>query len=191
MTTAKKTAQASFTAGEKVVYPAHGVGQITAIEDQEVAGFKLQVFVVYFDQGKLTLRVPLAKAASAGMRKLSDSATVQQAFETLGGRPLPKRGIWNRRATEYQEKISSGRLAAVAEVVRDLYRSPDQEEASYSERQIYESAIEFLVKEVAAVKGMTETETLKAIEQELAKVPRVVSAIKSAKTADESKPDAA
>ncbi|MPR05614.1 CarD family transcriptional regulator [Microvirga tunisiensis] len=189
MSTAKKSANPSFTTGETVVYPAHGVGQITAIEDQEVAGFKLQVFVVYFAKEKLTLRVPMGKAAA--MRKLSGSETVDQAIEVLGGRPRPKRGMWNRRATEYQEKIATGKLIPIAEVVRDLYRGPNQEDASFSERRIYETGIDFMARELASIKGMTEAESLKLIEQELAKSPRTASDVKAAEDDAEGEADAA
>jgi CarD family transcriptional regulator len=171
--TAKKTAQRpSFKAGETIVYPAHGVGRITAIEEQEIAGFKLELFVVSFDKDKMVLRVPTAKAATVGMRKLADADEIQKALDTLSGRARVKRTMWSRRAQEYEAKINSGDLIAVAEVVRDLHRSEAQPEQSYSERQLYEAALDRVVREVSAVSRNTETEALKMVEQSLAKSPR-------------------
>ena len=162
----------AFRIDEKVVYPAHGVGVITAIEEQEVAGFKLELLVITFDKDKLTLRVPVAKAKGSGLRKLSDPAVVKQAIEILSGKARAKRGMWNRRAMELQERIGTGQLAAIAEVLRDLNRGPEQEEASYSERQIFEGALDLMIREVAAANQLTETEAQKLIEQSLAKAPR-------------------
>ena len=161
-----------FKTGEYVVYPSHGVGQITAIEEQEVAGFKLELFVVSFAKDKMTLRVPTAKAASVGLRKLADSESVAKALTTLTGRARVKRTMWSRRAQEYEAKINSGDLVAIAEVVRDLYRSEAQPEQSYSERQLYEAAVDRMTREIAVVDDVTETEALKKIEGQLAKSPR-------------------
>lgn len=173
MTSPKKTAQRQgYKTGEMIVYPAHGVGEIVAIEEQEVAGFKLELFVVSFLKDKMTLRVPTAKAASVGMRKLSEPAVVVKALETLTGRARIKRTMWSRRAQEYEAKINSGDLIAVAEVVRDLHRSEAQPEQSYSERQLYEAAIERIVSEVAAVRSITETEATKLMDEQLAKSPK-------------------
>jgi CarD family transcriptional regulator len=173
MSTAKKTVvRQGFKTGEFVVYPSHGVGQITAIEEQEVAGFKLELFVVSFAKDKMTLRVPTAKAASVGLRKLADADIVGKALSTLTGRARIKRTMWSRRAQEYEPKINSGDLVAIAEVVRDLYRSEAQPEQSYSERQLYEAAIDRMTREISAVEEITETEALKKIEAQLAKSPR-------------------
>ena len=173
MSTAKKTVvRQGFKTGEFVVYPSHGVGQITAIEEQEVAGFKLELFVVSFAKDKMTLRVPTAKAASVGLRKLADTDIVGNALSTLTGRARVKRTMWSRRAQEYEAKINSGDLVAIAEVVRDLYRSEAQPEQSYSERQLYEAAIDRMTREISAVEEITETEALKKIEGRLAKSPR-------------------
>ena len=173
MTTAKKsTPRLGFKMGEAIVYPAHGVGRITAIEEQEIAGFKLELFVVSFEKDKMVLRVPTAKATSVGMRKLAEPALVGKSLEILTGRARIKRTMWSRRAQEYEAKINSGDLIAVAEVVRDLYRSEAQPEQSYSERQLYEAALDRVVREVSAVTKSTETEALKLIEQSLAKSPR-------------------
>jgi len=172
MSTKKMTLRDGFKAGEYIVYPAHGVGQVTAIEEQEIAGFKLELFVVSFAKEKMTLRVPVAKAASVGMRKLCDAAGITRALDVLTGRARIKRTMWSRRAQEYEAKINSGDIMAVAEVVRDLYRSDAQPEQSYSERQLFETALARLVDEVAAVDQSTETEGLKRIEGYLAKGPR-------------------
>jgi CarD family transcriptional regulator len=169
----KKTAnRQGFKTGESVVYPTHGVGRITAIEEQEVAGFKLELFVIFFEKDKMTLRVPTAKAAAVGMRKLSESALVTKALETVSGRARIKRTMWSRRAQEYEAKINSGDIIQIAEVVRDLYRSDAQPEQSYSERQLYEAALDRLVREVAAVNATMENEALKLVEAHLAKSPK-------------------
>jgi CarD family transcriptional regulator len=176
MSTAKKAVvRQGFKTGEYVVYPSHGVGQITAIEEQEVAGFKLELFVVSFAKDKMTLRVPTAKAASVGLRKLADAECVTKALTTLTGRARVKRTMWSRRAQEYEAKINSGDLVAIAEVVRDLYRSEAQPEQSYSERQLYEAALDRMTREIAVVDDVTETEALKKIEGQLAKSPRRLS----------------
>ena len=166
------TQRQGFKTNEFVVYPAHGVGQILAIEDQEIAGAKLELFVINFMKDKMTLRVPTAKVANVGMRKLSEPALVKSALETLKGRARIKRTMWSRRAQEYEAKINSGDIVAIAEVVRDLYRSESQPEQSYSERQLYEAALDRLSREIAVVQHVTETEAVKEIEGQLAKSPR-------------------
>ena len=134
---AKKTTQRQgFKTQEFIVYPAHGVGQIVAIEEQEVAGARLELFVINFVKDKMTLRVPTSKVASVGMRKLAETPMVKRALETLKGRARIKRTMWSRRAQEYEAKINSGDIVAIAEVVRDLFRSETQPEQSYSERQL-------------------------------------------------------
>ena len=166
------TQRQGFKTNEFVVYPAHGVGQILAIEEQEIAGAKLELFVINFMKDKMTLRVPTAKVANVGMRKLSDPSLVKKALETLKGRARVKRTMWSRRAQEYEAKINSGDIVAIAEVVRDLYRSESQPEQSYSERQLYEAALDRLSREIAVVQHSTETEAVKEIESQLAKSPR-------------------
>jgi CarD family transcriptional regulator len=166
------TQRQGFKTNEFVVYPAHGVGQILAIEEQEIAGAKLELFVINFMKDKMTLRVPTAKVANVGMRKLSEPALVKRALETLKGRARVKRTMWSRRAQEYEAKINSGDIVAIAEVVRDLYRSESQPEQSYSERQLYEAALDRLSREIAVVQHGTETEAVKEIESQLAKSPR-------------------
>ena len=173
MTTAKKAAnRQGFKPGEAIVYPAHGVGGITAIEEHEIAGFKLELFVVAFEKDKMVLRVPTAKAVSVGMRKLAEPELIQKALDVLTGRARVKRTMWSRRAQEYEAKINSGDLIAIAEVVRDLYRAESQPEQSYSERQLYEAALDRAVREVSSVNRITETEALKLITESLSKSPR-------------------
>jgi CarD family transcriptional regulator len=172
MNTKKATQRQGFKTNEFIVYPAHGVGQIVAIEEQEVAGLKLELFVINFVKDKMTLRVPTAKAASVGMRKLAEGTLVKRALETLKGRARIKRTMWSRRAQEYEAKINSGDIVAIAEVVRDLFRSESQPEQSYSERQLYEAALDRLSREIAVVQRITETEAIKEIEAALAKGPR-------------------
>ncbi len=166
------TQRQGFKTNEFVVYPAHGVGQILAIEEQEIAGARLELFVINFIKDKMTLRVPTAKVVNVGMRKLSEPALVKRALETLKGRARIKRTMWSRRAQEYEAKINSGDIVAIAEVVRDLFRSESQPEQSYSERQLYEAALDRLSREIAVVQHVTETEAVKEIEANLAKSPR-------------------
>ena len=140
-----------FSVGDHVVYPAHGVGQVADVETQDVAGFSLEVYVITFDHEKMTLRVPTKKARSSGLRSLAEGNVVSQALTTLKGRARVKRTMWSRRAQEYEAKINSGDLISIAEVVRDLHRAENQPEQSYSERQLYESALDRMAREVAAI----------------------------------------
>jgi CarD family transcriptional regulator len=172
MSVKKTTQRQGFKTNEFIVYPAHGVGQITAIEEQEVAGARLELFVINFVKDKMTLRVPTSKVTSVGMRKLAETPLIKRALETLKGRARIKRTMWSRRAQEYEAKINSGDIVAIAEVVRDLYRSDTQPEQSYSERQLYEAALDRLSREISAVQRITETEAVKEIEAALAKGPR-------------------
>ncbi len=169
----RKTVQRhGFRTGESIVYPAHGVGKIVDIEEQVVAGMKLELFVIHFEKDKMTLRVPVAKATAVGMRKLSDEPTVGKAFTTVRGRARVKRTMWSRRAQEYEAKINSGDLIAISEVVRDLYRSQSQPEPSYSERQLYEQAIDRMSREVSVVEKITETEAMTKIEKAIEASPK-------------------
>jgi len=168
----KPTTRPEFKPGEHIVYPAHGVGRIVGIDTQEVAGISLDLFVISFIKDKMTLRVPVPKATAVGMRKLADASTVKKALETVRGRARIKRTMWSRRAQEYEAKINSGDLIAIAEVVRDLYRSENQPEQSYSERQLYEAALDRMAREIASVNRISETEAIRQIEQNLAKSPR-------------------
>jgi CarD family transcriptional regulator len=158
-----------FKANEFVVYPAHGVGRIVGIEEQEIAGMSLELFVITFDKEKLTLRVPTGKLASVGMRKLADEGVVKKAMDTLKGRARVKRTMWSRRAQEYVAKINSGDLVSIAEVVRDLFRSEAQPEQSYSERQLYEDALDRMARELAAVEKIDERGAMQRITEVLSK----------------------
>jgi len=158
-----------FKANDHVVYPTHGVGRITRVEEQEVAGAKLELFVITFDKDKMTLRVPTAKAKAVGMRKLSSPDVVATALNTLKGRARVKRTMWSRRAQEYEAKINSGDLVSIAEVVRDLHRASGQPEQSYSERQLYEAALARMAREVAAVERIDEQAAVKRVETVLLK----------------------
>ena len=154
-----------FATGDLVVYPTHGVGKILGIETQEIAGYTLSVFVVHFDKDRMTLRVPLAKAKVSGLRRLSSRKEMDAALAKLRGRSRAKRTMWSRRAQEYQAKIASGDPGSIAEVVRDLYRNTGQPEQSYSERQIYQAALDRLVREFAAVERIDETTATQRVEQ--------------------------
>ncbi|MGB8601592.1 MAG: CarD family transcriptional regulator [Rhizomicrobium sp.] len=158
-----------FKANDHVVYPTHGVGRIMRIEEQEVAGTKLELFVITFDKDKMTLRVPVQKAKAVGMRKLSTPDIVATALNTLKGRARVKRTMWSRRAQEYEAKINSGDLVSIAEVVRDLHRASGQPEQSYSERQLYEAALARMVREVAVVERIDEMAATKRVEGVLLK----------------------
>ncbi|MEM6466386.1 MAG: CarD family transcriptional regulator [Pseudomonadota bacterium] len=154
MSTSSKSPE--FRPNDYVVYPAHGVGQIMSIDEQEIAGISLRMFVISFEKDKMTLRVPIDKASSVGMRTLSSPDIVGKAMDTLKGRARVKRAMWSRRAQEYEQKINSGDLISIAEVVRDLHRNDEQREQSYSERQLYEAALERLTRELAVVNGLEE-----------------------------------
>ncbi len=159
----KNKSNAMFSPNDYVVYPSHGVGKVVSIEEQEIAGFMLEMFVISFEKDKMTLRVPTAKAESVGMRPLSSPDVVEHAMRTLKGRARVKRAMWSRRAQEYEQKINSGDLIMIAEVVRDLHRNDDQREQSYSERQLYEAALERLTREVTAVDAGDEDAAQKKI----------------------------
>jgi CarD family transcriptional regulator len=161
-----------FRTNEYIVYPAHGVGRIVSIEEQEIAGAKLELFVINFEKDKMTLRVPTSKLQSVGMRKLSEEKIVKKALGTLKGKARVKRTMWSRRAQEYEAKINSGDLVSIAEVVRDLYRSEAQPEQSYSERQLYEAALDRMAREIAAVEKLDEASAVAKIDDVLAKTAR-------------------
>ncbi|WP_116131453.1 CarD family transcriptional regulator [Tropicimonas sp. IMCC34043] len=162
-----KTKKPEFRPNDFVVYPAHGVGRIISIEEQEIAGLSLELFVISFEKDKMTLRVPTHKATEIGMRSLSSPDVVSRAMKTLKGKAKVKRAMWSRRAQEYEQKINSGDLISIAEVVRDLHRTDDQREQSYSERQLYEAALERLTREIAAVSGLGEGDAQKEVDEVL------------------------
>ena len=153
-----------FNRNDFVVYPSHGVGKISSIETEQIAGIEMEMFVINFEKDKMTLRVPTQKASSVGMRSLSSPDVVSKAFTTLKGKARVKRAMWSRRAQEYEQKINSGDLISISEVIRDLHRNDEQREQSYSERQLYEAALERLIREVAAVDGVEEEKAKVKIE---------------------------
>ena len=166
----KKSAQRhGFKTGEYIVYPAHGVGQIVSIDEQVVAGHALELFVIDFQKDKMRLKVPVAKATSIGMRKLSETDYVERALRVVQGRARVKRTMWSRRAQEYDAKINSGDLISISEVVRDLYRADNQPEQSYSERQLYEAALDRMAREIAATEKLDERGAVQRITEVLSK----------------------
>ena len=160
----KKT---EFKPNDYVVYPAHGVGKILSIEKTDIAGSELEMFVIAFEKDKMILRVPISKAKDTGMRSVASPDLVTKAMSIIKGKAKIKRLMWSRRAQEYEQKINSGDLLAIAEVVRDLYNDNDQREQSYSERQLYESALERLTREVAIVSGGDEEKAAKKVDDVL------------------------
>lgn len=163
-------AKKKFRKGEHIVYPAHGVGRITSIDRETIAGMELELYVIEFDKEKMTLRVPVAKVDQLQMRSLASPDIMKTALTTLRGRARVKRTMWSRRAQEYEMKINSGDPVSIAEVLRDLKRSNDDHEQSYSERQIYQSALERLAREVAAVQKITEIQAAEQLEKMLGKL---------------------
>jgi len=156
-----------FRKGDFVVYPTHGVGKILGVETQEVSGHSLQLIIIHFEKDRMTLRVPVAKAKNSGLRKLSSRKVMDAALQTLKGRSRVKRAMWSRRAQEYEAKINSGDPVSIAEVVRDLHRNADQPDQSYSERQIYQAALDRLVRELAAIDGIDEQSAHQRLHQVL------------------------
>lgn len=165
----KKLPTVTFNAGEYVVYPTHGVGKVSDITKQTIAGSELELLVVNFAKDKMTLRIPTAKIQNVGLRKISDEKTMAEAFETLKGKAKVRKVMWSRRAQEYENKINSGNPVAIAEVIRDLYRSENLAEQSYSERQIYEQAVERLASEVSVYNNCTMEEANAKLNNILAK----------------------
>ena len=154
-----------FSAGDYVVYPTHGVGRVTCVQTQEISGVSLELIVIKFDKDRMTLRVPVMKAQNSGLRKLSSRKLMDAALQTLKGRSRVKRTMWSRRAQEYEAKINSGDPVAIAEVVRDLHRGDDQPEQSYSERQMYQAAVERLARELAALEKIDEIKAAEKLEK--------------------------
>jgi len=170
MAARKKSVQRNgFRVNEFVVYPSHGVGQIIDIETQEVAGISLELFVIEFEQDKMILRVPTSKIETVGMRKLAEEGIVKKAYHTLKGKARIKRTMWSRRAQEYEAKINSGDLISISEVVRDLYRCDTQPEQSYSERQLFEAALDRLAREIAAIEKLDEAGAVQKVTSVLSK----------------------
>jgi CarD family transcriptional regulator len=161
--------QNEFSPGDYVVYPAHGVGRVETIETTEIAGFQVTLYAIVFEKERMRLKVPVTKAKAAGLRRISSADRIKVALETLQGRSRIKRVMWSRRAQEYEAKINSGDPVSIAEVVRDLYRPNDQQEQSYSERQIYQAALERLARELAAVEKIDEGKATERLAQVLSK----------------------
>ena len=161
----KNQTNINFIPGDYVVYPSHGVGKIIGTENREVEKTNLELLVIRFEQERMTLRVPLDKAKISGLRTLSSSAQMDEALNTLQGKAKVKKTMWSRRAAEYEMKINSGSLVSIAEVVRDLYKKEDQGEQSYSERQMYQSALERLAGEFAAVEDVDKKEAALKLEK--------------------------
>jgi len=160
----REALETGFDTGDPVVYPTHGVGRITGVDNQEIAGQKLKLLVIQFEKDRMTLRVPVAKARSSGLRRLSTRKEMQNALVTLKGRSRVKRTMWSRRAQEYEAKINSGDPRSIAEVVRDLHRNAGQPDQSFSERQMYQAALDRLAREFAAVEKLTEEVAVQRLE---------------------------
>lgn len=142
---------ASFEVNDWVVYPAHGVGRLVAIETNEYAGIRLDVYVITFEHERMTLRVPIHSAARVKLRKVTSPEDIKRAVTIFGSKAKIKRGMWSKRAREYEDKIHSGDLLSAAEVARDLYREPSVDPASYSEQSLYRDAITRLIREASTV----------------------------------------
>lgn len=158
-----------FETGDFVVYPAHGVGRVEGIETYSISGQQVQLYAITFEKERMTLKVPITKAKNSGLRRLSSKDRIRTALETLQGRSRVRRTMWSRRAQEYEAKINSGDPVSIAEVVRDLYRGADPADQSYSERQIYQAALERLARELAAVERIDEIKATERLEQVLKK----------------------
>ncbi|WP_207480179.1 CarD family transcriptional regulator [Arenibaculum pallidiluteum] len=163
------TSKLDFAAGDFVVYPAHGVGRVAGIETHTIAGIEVTLYAITFEKERMTLKVPVAKARNSGLRRLSSKDRIKEAMETLQGKSKVRRAMWSRRAQEYEAKINSGDPVSIAEVVRDLYRGTDQSDQSYSERQIYQAALERLARELAAVERIDELKATERLEAFLSK----------------------
>jgi CarD family transcriptional regulator len=158
----------TFKAGDFVVYPTHGVGRVSGTETQEIAGHKLKLIVVSFERERMTLRLPVTKATKSGLRPVSSKAQMETALKKLKGKARVKKTMWSRRAQEYEAKINSGDPNSIAEVVRDLHKNSLQPDQSYSERQIYQSALERLARELAAIESINEDEAADRLQKMMA-----------------------
>ena len=173
----------AFDVGDYVVYPKHGVGRVVELQSEEIAGMKLELYVLRFEKERMTLRVPVNKVEAIGMRKLSSDKTLKEAMQTLTGKPKVKRTMWSRRAQEYEAKINSGDLVSIAEVVRDLHRADNQPEQSYSERQLYESALDRMAREVAAANKIDKDAAVELLGKSLSAKKAVIQAAEEAEAA--------
>ena len=159
----------SFRPEEYVVYPTHGVGRVLALEERDIAGSRLELIVISFEQERMILRVPVARVKTSGIRRLCSKDEFRIALEILKTRARVRRVMWARRAQEYEGKINSGNIASIAEVVRDLYKGMNNNEQSYSERQLFEAAFERLCREFAAVENLSKADAAKMLEGVLEK----------------------
>ncbi len=155
----------NFKKGDYVVYPAHGVGMIEGIETAKIGGVDVKLYAITFEKDRMRLKIPVFKAKTSGLRRLCTTSRMKDALKTLQGKARIRRTMWSRRAQEYEMKINSGDPIAIAEVLRDLKRSNDDNEQSYSERQIYQSALERLAREVAAVEKIAEDKAVAKLEK--------------------------
>jgi CarD family transcriptional regulator len=167
---AEKPEKLDFTAGDFVVYPAHGVGQVEGVEVQTIAGMQITLYTICFEKDRMRLKLPVTKVKASGLRKLSSKDRLKDALATLQGRSQTRRIMWSRRAQEYEAKINSGDPVSIAEVLRDLRKDTDQSEQSYSERQIYQAALERLAREVAAIEKIDEKKAAEKLEAVLSNV---------------------
>lgn len=168
MSHTKKTAALPFSVGDTVVYPTHGVGEVTAIQNVTIAGMTLETYVLFFEREKMEVKVPVARAESQRLRPVASEADIKGALKTLTTKPRASKAIWSKRATEYEAKINSGDITQLCEVIRDLYRNASQPEPSYSERQIWENAVGRLAREYAVAMNTTITNAVRTIENALA-----------------------
>ena len=159
-----KREKLEFSEGDFVVYPTHGVGQVAGVQNFEIAGEKLKLFVISFERERMTLKVPITKVKESGLRKLASRKVIDNALKALKGRVRVKRTMWSRRAQEYEAKINSGDPVQIAEVVRDLHRNEDQPDQSYSERQMYQAALDRFSRELAAVESTSPEEAVEKLE---------------------------
>lgn len=169
MTNKKDNNVIEFKAGDPVVYPAHGLGTIEGVETHSIAGMEVSLYSIAFEKDRMRLKIPVTKAQESGLRKLCSKDYLKDAITTLQGKAKAKRAMWSRRAQEYETKINSGDPVSIAEVLRDLRRPKDDTEQSYSERQIYQNALERLAREVAAVEKTTEDKAMAQLEDVLTK----------------------
>ncbi len=167
---AKKPEKLDFTTGDFVVYPAHGVGYVEGVETTTIAGMEITLYTICFEKDRMRLKLPISKVKSSGLRKLSSKDRLKDALATLQGRSQTRRVMWSRRAQEYEAKINSGDPVAIAEVLRDLRKDTDESEQSYSERQIYQAALERLAREVAAIEKIDEKKAAEKLEAVLSNV---------------------
>ena len=166
----KKPEKLDFAAGDFVVYPAHGVGLVEGVETTHIGGMEITLYTICFEKDRMRLKLPVSKVKSSGLRKLSSRDRLKDALGTLQGRSQVRRVMWSRRAQEYEAKINSGDPVAIAEVLRDLRKDTDESEQSYSERQIYQAALERLAREVAAIEKIDEKKAAEKLEAVLSNV---------------------